>query len=232
MHAREQVFVGSMSVAYAFSLTYIGGPSNLQLILASLLLVAACCYKFLPALSGKPFQWGIAFTLMSAYLAWLVILVYTSTLPENSVHFAWLLSSFVLVALLGADMETRSWFMALALFAITGLVSAVWGIGQFAATSKRASGPIVDPSSWCAIDNLFLFAMVYALLAHRRLGPGIQALLLVTVALFATAAFSSYSRVGTAITFIGIAFVVAVCVRYRLGLFDWFRKREKSHCCE
>ena len=213
MPIREQLLVGFIAIAYALSLNYIGGPSNDQLILASLLMVTACLCRFLPVFSGTPFQWSHVFTVLAGYLVWLVVLVYTSTLPSNSIHFAWLLASFAFVTLIAADLSDRAWFFALALFSLTGLVSAVWGIGEFVVTARRADGPIVDPSSWCAICNLFFFGAVYALL--RGPSQRIRALAVVGLAVFGIAVFSAYSRVGTLVIFASAIFVVAVGLRYR-----------------
>lgn len=213
LRTREDIIVGLMAIGYAFSLRYIGGPSNPQLIFAALLLVGGCCYKFLPAFSGRPVQWGRPFTVLVAYLGWLILLMYTSTLPENSLHFTWLLATFALVTFLAADLESRSWFLALLLFSMTAMVSAIWGIGQFLVTSRRANGPVIDPSSWCAIINLFLFAAVYVLLTARD--RRVRALALAGFAVFAMAALSAYSRVGNLVIFASTAFILAVCFRYR-----------------
>jgi len=213
LQQRSLIIVGLVSIAYALSLNYIGGPSNPHLIIASLLLVGACLFKYLPVFAGAPVVWSRAHTLMCAYVLWLVVLVYTSTLAENSIIFAWLLSTMVMVALVTADIESRAWYTALGMFAITGLASAIWGIGEFAVTGRRANGPVMDPSSWCAIINLFLFAMVYAALTlekRRQAGMALAAL-----AVFAVAAFSAYSRVGALVTFAGVGLAIILCARIR-----------------
>ena len=213
LQTRESIIVGLLAVGYALAIGYIGGPSNLELIVTGLLLVGACCYKFLPAFSGRPVQWGLPFTVLVAYVAWLLVLMYTSTLPENSLHFAWLLATFPMVTILAADMGARSWYKALLFFGITGMVSAIWGISVFIETGKRAHGPIVDPSSWCAIMNLFFFASVYALLTARD--RRIRGLGLVGVVVFSIAAFSAYSRVGTLVIVASFAFICITSFRFR-----------------
>lgn len=213
MPNREQVFIAAGAIAYALAVDYVGGPSNLKLVMASLLLLGACSYKFLPALSGADFAWGRVFGVMFAYVAWLVLSIYTSTLAENSIHFAWLLASFVFVVLLTADLERRQWLVAVAMFAITGVLSACWGIAEFIVTSRRASGPIIDPSTWDALMNLFFFTAltVYLTDTHRRY----RYAALAGLAIFSVASFSAYSRVGTVVFFAALAFALLAGSRFR-----------------
>lgn len=213
MHIREQVLVGLMSIAYVLSLTYVGGPSNAALIAASVLLVAGCCVKFLPLLSGRAFRWSHIFTVMLAYVVWLTVLVYTSTLAENSIHIAWLLLGFPLVVWLASDLDEQSWFFALLLFSFTGVVSALWGLSGFVMTLIRGHGPIIDANAWCAIMNLFFFAMVYTLLCREE--KWIRVAATAGLALFALSSFSAYSRVGTVVIVAAVALVVILAARYR-----------------
>ncbi|MEX0943497.1 MAG: hypothetical protein WD002_13235, partial [Pseudomonadales bacterium] len=82
--SKEYVVIGPMAAAYAVSFTYIGGPTNPELVIASLLLLAACAYRLCRITGGDEFGWGPVHYVLLAYVGLLILLVYTSTLTENS----------------------------------------------------------------------------------------------------------------------------------------------------
>ncbi|MCB1692694.1 MAG: O-antigen ligase family protein [Pseudomonadales bacterium] len=211
MNWRSLIAPGLASIAYAFSLDYAGGTDNLQLTIASLLLLGAAAGKLTSGIRGGRLVMGVPIALMGAYLLLLVLLTYTSTLTENSVHFAWLFASFVFVAFLLSDVSAEVWRKAFFGFALTGAVSAGWGIAQWWVTMSRASGPIIDPSTWGAIMNLFFFGTLATYLTtprHRLIGAA-------GVALFAVAVFTAYSRVGNVVFSAAFLFVIIVCAFQR-----------------
>jgi O-antigen ligase len=201
------------------TLGYVGGTSSLTLALASILLLSVCTVKFISVLGGHPSKWGLVLSVQLGYVAWLVVLVYTSTLAENSIHYAWVFAGFVFVCLLTYDLPRDRWIETFLLFSLTGVVSATWGLVEFVITQERANGPIVDPSLWGAICNLFFFGTVSIFLTTDRY----RYLLGLLLFLFATASFAAYSRVGTVTFFLALGFVVLVMgtqrdLRKRVGV--------------
>lgn len=209
---RELCYVAIAAIAYVFGLTYIGGPSNLELSTASLLLLMAAGYKAQRVMAGDSFGWGRAHPALVGYLGVLILLLYTSTLVENSLHFAWLFSSFVLVVFLTADVSRDRWLFAYFLFSLTGIVCAGWGLGEYISTAKQSNGPIVDPNSWATVSNLFFFATLAVYLTTRKFGWALLALLAVLV----TAVFAAYSRMGMVVFFAAFGFALLVAAKDRL----------------
>ncbi|XOV87313.1 MAG: O-antigen ligase family protein [Pseudomonadota bacterium] len=218
MIAQSLIPLVLVAIAQALSLEYTGGLNQPGFVLGSGCLLAAACIKVLPAVNGDVFAWSRVHTLLAAYIALLVLLVYTSTLAENSMHYAWLFASLPLVFLVFADASHERWLFVYVLFSLTGLVSACWGIAEFLETGQRANGPIIDPSTWGAVSNLFFFSSVAVFLTTTRY----RVFAVTGLIVFAVATFAAYSRVGNFIFFVALAFVVLVCapvpaLRSRLG---------------
>ncbi len=211
MNASSIIPIALVAVAQALSLQYTGGLNEPVFVLGSACLLLAACIKALPAISGEAFAWSRVHMVLAGYVGLLVVLVYTSTLAENSIHYAWLFASLPLVFLVFADASYERWLLAYVLFAITGLVSAGWGIAEFLDSGQRANGPIIDPSTWGAINNLFFFTAVSVFLTTSRYRVFTVTGLLV----FAVAVFAAYSRVGNFIFLVALGFVVLLCAFQR-----------------
>jgi O-antigen ligase len=178
---------------------------------SSLLLLTALAVFGVSLAGGAELTWSRLHTVAAAYVAWLVILMFSSTLPSNSLLFVWLLAACPVVLLLTCGLSRRARQRLFALFVVAGLTSAGWGIAEFITTGRRADGPLVDPNLWSAINNLMFFGVLANYLSSERHKP-LQLLLLFV---FALASLVAYSRVGTLIFGIALGFIVLVLASQR-----------------
>ncbi|MDZ7686899.1 MAG: O-antigen ligase family protein [Gammaproteobacteria bacterium] len=215
LEKRQLVIAVLVGGAYALTIDNAGGATDVVLLLAMMLSVAGAVTGLMPLVTGGPATVSSIQAAVGAYLFWLAVLVYTSTLAENSIQFGWRLGSVALIFLATFGLDRRRWLFTWLLFALAGAVSAVWGIGEFFATGIRSNGPIVDPSTWGATQNLLFFSTVAVFIAVDWRRRWQQYLLIAALAVFSLATFSAYSRVGNLIYFVALAFIVLVCIRFR-----------------
>lgn len=210
----ETVAIGLIAAAYASIVGYIGGDTDPYLLLTMVLVTAAFCLRLSPLVTGQRSTVAVDHVVLALFLALLLLLVYTSTLPKNSLVIGWRLATFALVFAVCFGIARERWLFALGLFLLTGAVSAAWGVIEFFATGTRANGPVVDPSTWGSTQNLYFFALaaVYLGADSSSLRRWQEILIIAGLALFALASCAAYSRVGTAIFFSAIVFVVALAV--------------------
>lgn len=200
-----------VGIAFAVSIFHYGGDSNLWLMYGFISLLIGCLVRVQPVWYGAPFYWSSIHWWVVAYLAWIVALVWLSTLPENSLIFARLMSAFGLVFLLCVNLPRDTWLRVFAAFMITGLFCACWGIAEYVVTAKRANGPMIDPSLWGALNNLLFFGTLAVFLTTTRY----RWVLGIALCVFAVAVFCSYSRVATTIFAAALGFVFLLTFRYR-----------------
>ena len=134
--------------------------------------------------------------LMFAYLAWLFIVAYTSTIPNTSMMTLAVLAGLPVMYLVASNMPNFAeiWQHLRVLLFVTAVGLALWAIWQVANKIGYgwASGPLVDRNAFAALMNLLWFPVAYLFLSTKLvtkpatflLGSG---LFLVSIALFATA---------------------------------------------
>ncbi|MEX2489412.1 MAG: O-antigen ligase family protein [Pseudomonadales bacterium] len=208
---RDGISLGLVCIAFSVSIFHYGGDSNLWLTCAFVALLLACLVRIQPVWGGAEFYWSPIHWWIVAYVLWLVVLIWLSTLPENTLIFARMMSAFGLVFLLCTNLPRAIWLRVLIGFLLAGLVSACWGIGEYIMTAKRANGPLVDPSAWSSLHNLFFFGTLAVFLTT---GNRYRWLLGFALFVFAVAVFCSYSRVATAVFMAALALVFIVTIRY------------------
>ncbi|MEM7364282.1 MAG: O-antigen ligase family protein [Pseudomonadota bacterium] len=216
------LFPGLVILCLCVAFPHIGGPTNYLLVAACLVLLFACAWLLWPRWSGQRYQWGIVHWLMLAYVGWLVVLLYTSTLPDNSYYFAWMLSILPVVAITMSGLSEAQWRAATLFLLLPALVFAGWGFVEYLATSRRPNGPIFDPSSFVVMCNLMFFIVLSSFLSerdHSRAGLWIWALVLVVLLVLALGVLSGHSRVGTVLFLLATSWVLGCLgvARYRYG---------------
>ncbi len=204
---------GMLGITFALLLDHTGGAVDPVLLLTTILMVAAAGVALAPLARGRIRWYGYVQGAVIAYIAWLFLLVYTSTLTENSILFGWRLSSFGLAFLVGVGLSAGQWRVGLLLLGLTGGLSAAWGVAEFLTTGLRANGPLIDPSTWGAIHNIFFFSMVSVFLGVRPKAAWINVLTVIGMVLFSLALFSAYSRVANFVFVMALVFVVIVACR-------------------
>lgn len=213
MIARYLLIALATGAAYALTINDVGGGTDTRLLLITILLVGAAVAGIMPLLAGAEVRLSPVQGVLAAYLLWLVILVYTSTLVENSIVLGWRLATFALIFFAAFALDVERWRLTWVLFILTGAASALWGIGEFLATGVRTNGPVIDPSIWGAMQNLFFFSTVAMYLGVEYERRWQHYLLIAALAVFALGVFAAYSRVGNLIHFVALAFIVLVCAR-------------------
>ena len=121
------LFLGIVILCLCIGFSNIGGPSNYLLVAVCLVLLLASLWLLWPRFAGSKFSWGIVHWLMLAYVGRLIVLLYTSTLPDNSYYFAWMLSILPIVALAISRLSDSQWRSGMAFLLIPALVFAGWG---------------------------------------------------------------------------------------------------------
>ncbi len=202
---------GALGGAFALSVTHYMGPTVHLLLYATLLLLSALLLFALVATSNGTICWSRIHTPLGVYTFWLVVLMFTSTLPGNTILFLWVLGSLPIVLLLCAGFTQAEWHRLFLLFLLGGVTSACWGIGEFLVSGRRADGPLVDPNLWCAVNNLLFFGVLAIYLSLGQHRPRYLVLLLI----FSCASLVAYSRVGTLVSAAAFAFVVVVAMGNR-----------------
>ena len=213
--------IALLGAAFALSVSCYLGSSSYLLFCATLIMLLALFLLLRSSIRDQSISWSHIHSIACVYVAWLAVSVYLSTLPGNSILFFWLLASFPIVLILSSGFSLAEWQKVFALFLIAGVISAVWGIAEFWVTGKRANGPLIDPNSWCAINNLFFFGVF----ANYLKAPRYRLIYLLLLFIFCTASFVAYSRVGTLI--FGAALMFVACVLF------WrpeFRKQVLTVC--
>ncbi len=151
--------IALLGAAFALSVSCYLGPSSYLLFCATIIMLLALFLLLRSSVRDQSISWSHIHSITCVYVAWLAVSVYFSTLPGNSILFFWLLASFPIVLLLSSGFSSAEWQKVFALFLIAGVISAVWGIAEFWVSGKRANGPLIDPNSWCAFNNLFFFGV-------------------------------------------------------------------------
>ena len=208
MEWRTCIGPGLAAITFALAFNYVGTTSNGALVLASVLLLGGCCHKLFSSIHSGEIRWGSPLTVASGYVGLLVVLGYNSMPPDNSLHYGWLLASFAFVLFLTTGFSEALWRRTFSWFVLTGCISAVWGIAEFLSTSTRANGPIIDPSSFGSVNNLFCLAALSMFLT----APERRWRWLAAIALFSFASFCAYSRVGTTVLLLAFAFVSLIII--------------------
>lgn len=134
--------------------------------------------------------------LMFAYLVWLFIVAFTSTVPNTSMMTLAVLAGLPVMYLVASNMPnfTDIWQNLRGLLFITAVCLALWAIWQVANKVGYgwATGPLVDRNAFAALMNLLWFPAAYLFLSTKLvtkpttflLGCG---LFVISIALFATA---------------------------------------------
>ncbi|MBD3646004.1 MAG: hypothetical protein HUJ31_00830, partial [Pseudomonadales bacterium] len=158
MFGRDVLPVGLLAIAFSLAIFFYGGDSTPWLTWSAVILLIAGLIRLQQVLAAGSFTWSPVHGWTFGYVAWLGALIWLSTLGENSRLYFWVMGSFTLVFLLSANLPRERWLWAFGLLMISGLFSATWGLAEFIETGKRANGPIVDPSTWGSLHNMFFFA--------------------------------------------------------------------------
>ena len=194
---------GLLGAAFALSVFCYLGDSIYLLLYVTLIMLVALMIFLNVSIQRQALGWSRIHTIAIGYVLWLVVLMYTSTLPGNSLLFFWLLACFPITLLVCSDFSEAEWHRLFSLFILAGMTSAIWGIAEFWSTGKRADGPLLDPNVWCAVNNLFFFGVLSRYMVDRKHGSIYLALLFI----FSTASLVAYSRVGLVIFLAALAFV-------------------------
>ena len=164
--------------------------------ITGLLLIVAAVFSINLILSRQTLQVYRLTKLMLAYLVWLFIVAYTSTVPNTSMMTLAVLAGLPVMYLVASNMPnfTQIWQHLRVLLFVTAVGLALWAIWQVANKIGYgwASGPLVDRNAFAALMNLLWFPAAYLFLSTKLvtkpatflLGSG---LFLVSIALFATA---------------------------------------------
>ena len=165
----------------------ISASTGLLLIIAA---VVACKTIF----ARQTFQVYSLTKLMLAYLAWLFVVTFTSTVPNTSMMMLSILAGLPIMYLVASNMPSftalwRQLRIIIFVIAIGFALLAIWQVRQH----FNADGPLSDRNAFAAQTNLIWFPAVFlfvsAQIASKRwltimLGVG---LFIISVALFATA---------------------------------------------
>ena len=164
--------------------------------ITGLLLIIAAVFGINLILFRRTLQIYSLTKLMLAYLAWLFIVAYTSTVPNTSMMTLAVLAGLPVMYLVASNMPNFAdiWQHLLVLLFVTAVGLAFWAIWQVANKIGygQASGPLVDRNAFAALMNLLWFPAAYLFLSTKfatkpatfLFGSG---LFLVSIALFATA---------------------------------------------
>lgn len=213
VRATGQIQIGLIAIGFTLACYYLGPAKNLALLLYTLFFLAiAFMYRLFPLLDGADYKITYPHLLAFLSLLWGGLSIYWSRLPENSFHFLAVYSTFPLVLFCLTGETGRSWRQLLSFLLLPLTVSAVWGISEFLITLRRANGPYVDPNLWSAVNNMVYFGLLSQFLRSKT--PGFHWVPLMFV--FGVAVFCAYSRVGTVVHFMALAFVVAVGLRWQV----------------
>lgn len=219
---RDAASVGLIGLGFACALLYQGAGINFAVLIYSTgFLLAAVAMSFLTR--AQHVHWCLISSLLVGYVVYLLVALYWSSLPENSVIESWLLASVALVFLAVSQQGKASWSVLCVLITAVGLVSAVWGLAEFIATRHRANGPIIDPSAWGISMNMLFF---FVLASYLRLDhpPGQRFLHEAALAVFSAASFAAYSRVGTVIWFVAMFCMTLISLLWVSGSKQLKRK--------
>jgi O-antigen ligase len=140
-------------------------------------------------------------TWMLAYLAWLFIIAFTSTIPSTSMMTLAVLACLpvIFLAFTNTPLFSKSWGILTYTFAIFGVGSAIWAILQVYLHLGYAFGPLNDRNALAALMNLLWFPTVYLFLQSTKNTNKIKPVLLgVGIFLMSTALFATMSRGGIA----------------------------------
>lgn len=138
---------------------------------------------------------------MLAYLAWLYIATYTSTVPSISMMTFAVLACLpvIYLALTNTPSLNNSWTTLSYIFLLLGTASAVLAIWQVYTHTSWAVGPLKDRNALAALMNLLWFPTVYLFLKDLKKTNKINTILLgIGIFLMSTALFSTISRGGIA----------------------------------
>ena len=164
----------------------ISASTGLLLILA---VVVACHTIF----ARQTFQVYSLTKLMLAYLAWLFIVTFTSTVPNSSMMMLSILAALPIMYLVATNMPnfTQLWqYLRMIIFviAVGFALLAIWQVWH----NSLANGPLTDRNAFAAQTNLIWFPSVFLFTTMQSsskrwltilLGGG---LFIITLALFAT----------------------------------------------
>ncbi len=164
--------------------------------ITGLLLIVAAVFGSNLIFSRQTLQVYSLTKLMLAYLVWLFIVAYTSTVPNTSMMTLAVLAGLPVMYLVASNMPNFAeiWQHLRVLLFVTAVGLALWAIWQVANKVGYgwASGPLVDRNAFAALMNLLWFPAAYLFLSTKLvtkpatflLGSG---LFVISIALFATA---------------------------------------------
>lgn len=213
----EHTQIGLIAVSFTLASFYLGPAINIPLLLYSVffLLIALCCRLF-PLFEGADYKITYPHALAFLSLLWGGISIYWSRLPENSFHFFFVYSTFPLVLFCLVNESGKSWRKLINFLLLPLVASACWGIGEFLVTLRRANGPYIDPNLWAAILNMVYFGLLSQFLRSGKLSFSklltrkSGSFLILIMFVIAIALFCSYSRTGTAVHYVALAFIVVL----------------------
>jgi O-antigen ligase len=208
---------GFLAGSFCLAAFYSGpGDSLPHLAYAMVLILIPASYVLV---KNKQKPWDRAEYILIAYIAWMGISVQWSSLVENSFFYFWMLSSLPLFALVVRQLEPQDWSRILWYLLIPVSFSAVWGIGEFVITQRRANGPLIDPNAWASLQNIFFFVVLSQYLIGKNRSTASLWVLKGLMFLFLVAFFSAYSRGATVVWFTAFSFVV---------LMAWFGRVDRK----
>lgn len=161
--------------------------------LTALLLIAIAAFTISPIFTRQILHVFSLTKLMLIYLAWLFIVSYASSIPNQSMVILAVLACLPVMYLVASNTENfvEIWQPLSIMLYITAISLAIWGIWQVY-NHHQAEGPLNDRNAFAALVNLLWFPAAYLFLSTKLsnkfsgkllLGLG---LLVISVALFAT----------------------------------------------
>ena len=164
--------------------------------ITGLLLIVAAIFGSNLIFSRQTLQVYSLSKLMLAYLVWLFIVAYTSTVPNTSMMTLAVLAGLPVMYLVASNMPNFAdiWQNLRVLLFITAVGLALWAIWQVEnyIGYGYATGPLIDRNAFAALMNLLWFPAVFLFISSQSasklwlkltLGGG---LFIISMALFAT----------------------------------------------
>ncbi len=188
-------------LAYACALGFNGiGSSMVMLVATTAVALLWTAVLLWPDLRSSrlvlPGTW--VFPAMLGFLLWLLVSSTWSTYSYVSFQYAWVVGATPLWCLLWlkAPKSLFSWETVWRSLLAIQTIMLIWGIYEYLAFGRRASGPLIDSNAYGALVNVFFFPMLFRLMALQQQKAPAAVLwgyrLLLATSLFAL--FASYSR--------------------------------------
>ncbi len=186
--------------------------------LTALLLIVAATIGLRQVLSQQMWASYALSPWMLLYLAWLFVIVFTSTMPNASLLSAAVLAGLPVMYLVFSPMSSlaKQWASFRIILLLMGIGLAAWGLEQvfYHVGYGLPLGPLKDRNAFAALMNVLWFPAAFLFLTHlnssRRMMAALSGLgvLIINAALFATA-----SRGGIAVW--GVLLPILLWAGYR-----------------